>query len=65
MPLIETIDLAWEPEIWAGAGLSFETGINSYYVQTPYVLSNLHENPMEEIKFPPFYRGGNRLRVHK
>lgn len=42
-----------EPEIWAGAGLSFETYIDSYYMPDTIIrLSNLHENSMEEIKIP-------------
>lgn len=59
--MIEASDLAWEPEIWAGAGLRFETCFGSYNVPDTitYVLSNLHENPVEEIKISPFYRGGN------
>ena len=58
---IEASNLAWEPEIQAGAGLSFETCFNSSHVPDTiiHVLSDLHENSVEEVKFSPFYRRGN------
>lgn len=68
MSLIEAKDLAWEPEIWSGAELRFETCFGSYNVPDTitYVLSNLHENPVEKIKiFPILQRRKLKLRVHK